>query len=155
MIKHNMKLILGLFIIISPNILNAENKFPVFKKTVCKVEINKNKFQELYLDIADTEQKRSYGLMNRKNIEPNTGMLFVWRDKQIRNFWMKNTYFNIDLFFLNKKGKILEVYENAKAFDETNIRSKNKVNFVVELKSGEYKFLKGDIFSCPFEELLK
>ena len=150
MTKHNKKLILGLLIIISPNMLNAENKFPVFKKTVCKVEINKNKFQELYLDIADTEQKRSYGLMNRKNIKPNTGMLFVWRDKQIRNFWMKNTYFNLDLFFLNNQGEIIEIYKNAKAFDETNIKSKEKVKYVLEMKAGEQNFQIGNKLKCNF-----
>ena len=76
--------------------------------------------------------------MNRKYIKPNSGMLFIWRDRQIRNFWMKNTRFNLDLFFLNNQGEIIEIYKNAKALDETNIKSQNKVNFVVELISGKY-----------------
>ena len=72
------------------------------------------------LDIADNEQKRSYGLMNRKDMKPNSGMLFIWKDRQIRNFWMKNTYFNLDLFFLNNQGEIIEIYKHARAFDETS-----------------------------------
>ena len=114
-----------------------------------------NNAQELSLEIADNEQKRSYGLMNRKDMKSNSGMLFIWKDRQIRNFWMKNTHFNLDLFFLNNQGEIIEIYKNAKAFDETNIKSQNKVNFVVELKSGEYPLLIGDKFNCPFKELLK
>ena len=117
--------------------------------------MNKNIPQKLSLDIADNEQKRSYGLMNRKDIKPNSGMLFIWKDSQIRNFWMKNTHFNLDLFFLNKQGEIIEIYKNAKAFDKTNIRSQNKVNFVIELKSAEYPLMIGDKFNCQFKDFLK
>ena len=60
--------------------------------------VNKKYPQELSLDIADNKQKRSYGLMNRRDMKPNSGMLFIWKDSQIRNFWMKNTHFNLDLF---------------------------------------------------------
>ena len=90
--------------------------------------MNKNNPQELSLEIADNEQKRSYGLMNREDMKSNSGMLFIWKDSQIRNFWMKNTHFNLDLFFLNNQGEIIEIYKNAKAFDETNIKSQNEVN---------------------------
>ena len=147
--------LLGIFLTILPSILYAEINSPIFKKILCSVNIGNNNAQELSLEIADNEQKRSYGLMNREDMKSNSGMLFIWKDRQIRNFWMKNTHFNLDLFFLNKQGEIIEIFKNAKAFDETNIKSNNKVNFVVELKSGEYKFLKGDIFHCPFKELLK
>ena len=145
------KTLLGIFLIILPDILNAEIVFPVFKKMVCTVEINKKKPEELYLDIADTEQKRSYGLMNRVDMNSNSGMLFIWKDRKIRNFWMKNTHFNLDLFFLNDQGEIVEIYKNARAFDKKKIKSKNKVNYVVELKSGKYPLLVGDKFKCPFE----
>ena len=146
---------LGFFLIISSVPVFAESNSPIFKQIVCSINVKKNNPQKLSLDIADNEQKRSYGLMNRKDIKPNSGMLFIWKDRQFRNFWMKNTHFNLDLFFLNKQGEIIEIYKNAKAFDETNIKSQNKVNFVVELKSGEYPLLIGDKFNCLFKELLK
>ena len=154
MIEKINIIILGFFLIILPERVLAESNQPVFKQIVCSINVNKNP-QELSLDIADNEQKRSYGLMNRKNMKPNSGMLFIWRDSQIRNFWMKNTHFDLDLFFLNKQGTIIEIYKNAKAFDETNIKSQNKVNFVVELKSGEYPLMIGDKFNCLFKNLLK
>ena len=147
--------LLGIFLIILPSILYAESNSPVFKQIQCSIDVKKNNPQILFLYIADNEQKRSYGLMNRRDMKPNSGMLFIWKDSQIRNFWMKNTHFNLDLFFLNKQGQIIEIYKNAKAFDETNIKSQNEVNFVVELKSGEHPFLIGDKFNCPFKELLK
>ena len=155
MLKKIKKILLGFFLIILSNTVIAQNNRLVFKQIMCSINVNKRNPQELSLDIADNELKRSYGLMNRRDIKPNSGMLFIWKDSQIRNFWMKNTHFNLDLFFLNKQGEIIEIFKNAKAFDETNIKSQNKVNFVVELKSGEYPLLIGDKFNCLFKELLK
>ncbi len=146
---------LGFFLTILPSSVFSEINSPIFKHIICSVNFGDKNAKELSLEIADNEQKRSYGLMNRKDINSNSGMLFIWENRQIRNFWMKNTYFNLDIFFLNNQGEIIEIYKNAKAFDETNIKSQNEVNFVVELKSGEHPFLIGDKFNCPFKELLK
>ena len=155
MIKKIKITLLGFFLTILSDPVFAERSSPIFKQIDCSINVNKNIPQKLSLDIADNEQKRSYGLMNRKDIKPNSGMLFFWKDSQIRNFWMKNTYFNLDLFFLNKQGEIIEIYKNAKAFDKTNIKSQNKVNFVVELKSGESPLMIGDKFNCQFKDFLK
>ena len=146
-IKTNL---LGIFLIILPETVWAESNRPIFKQIVCSINVNKNNHQKLSLDIADNEQKRSYGLMNRKDMKPNTGMLFIWKDSQIRNFWMKNTHFNLDLFFLNKQGEIIEIYKNAKAFDETNIKSKEKVKYVLEMNAGEQNFQIGNKLKCNF-----
>ena len=146
---------LGFFLTILPSSLFSEINSPIFKQIICSVNVGNKNAKELSLEIADNEQKRSYGLMNRKDINSNSGMLFIWENRQIRNFWMKNTHFNLDIFFLNNQGKIIEIYKNAKAFDETNIKSQNKVNFVVELKSGEYPLIIGDKFNCLFKDLLK
>ena len=147
--------IFGFIISVSVGTVYAQNNQLIFKQIECSIQSNKKKYKDLILDVADTVQKRSHGLMNRKDIKSNSGMLFIWNDRQTRNFWMKNTYFNLDLFFLNNQGEIIEIYKNARAFDETNIKSQNKVNFVVELKSGKYPLLLGDKFNCPFGVLLK
>ena len=146
---------LGILLIFWQSVLYAEINSPIFKHIICSVNFGNKNAKELSLEIADNEQKRLYGLMNREEMKSNSGMLFIWKDRQIRNFWMKNTHFNLDLFFLNNQGEIIEIYKNAKAFDETNIKSQNEVNIVVELRSGEYPLLIGDKFNCPFKELLK
>ena len=150
MIKQIKITLLGIFLTISPVTVLAESNRPVFKQIVCSINVNKNNPQELSLDIADNKQKRSYGLMNREDMRPNSGMLFIWKDSQIRNFWMKNTYFNLDLFFLNNHGEIIEIYKNAKAFDETNIKSKEKVKYVLEMNAGEQNFQIGNKLICNF-----
>ena len=150
MLKKIKTYLLGIFLIILSETVWAESNRPIFKQIVCFINVNKNNPQELSLDLADNEQKRSYGLMNREDMRPNSGMLFIWKDSQIRNFWMKNTHFNLDLFFLNNHGEIIEIYKNAKAFDETNIKSKEKVKYVLEMNAGEQNFQIGNKLKCNF-----
>ena len=142
--------ILGIFlIIVYPKIIFANLKVPEFKKIVCEITVNKKENKKLYLEIADTEKKRSYGLMNREEIMIDNGMLFIWDKSEKRNFWMKNTLLNLDLFFINMKGIIVGIYRNAKALDQKNISSNEKVTFVLEMKAGELKSQVGDKLNCP------
>ena len=145
--------ILGFFLItVSPKTIFANLQVPEFKKTVCDVTINKKKIKKLYLEIADTEKKRSYGLMNREEIMIDNGMLFIWDKSEIRSFWMKNTQLNLDLFFINMRGIIVGIYRNAIALDQKNISSNEKVTFVLEMKAGELKSQVGDKLNCPIIE---
>ena len=141
-------IILGIFLINSLFVFLANSNSSIFKHLECEIKFGNNKSKFLSLDIADTFEKRSYGLMNREKIETNEGMLFIWEDSEIREFWMKNTYFNLDLFFINQYGVIAEVYKNAKAFDERKIISKEKVKFVLEMKAGDIKANVGDNLIC-------
>ena len=141
-------IILGIFLINYSSFLSANLNTPIFSNIECKITLKNDKSKLLTLDIADNFEKRSQGLMNRKKLEPNSGMLFVWEDSKIRNFWMKNTYFNLDLFFINDEGTIVEIYKNAKAFDETNIISKEKVKFVLEMNAGDIHAKIGDNLTC-------
>jgi uncharacterized membrane protein (UPF0127 family) len=142
--------ILGFFlIIVSPKTIFANLQAPEFTKTVCEIIINKKEIKKLYLEIADTEKKRSYGLMNREEIMVDNGMLFIWDKSEKRNFWMKNTLLNLDLFFINMNGIIVGIYKNAKALDQKNISSNEKVKFVLEMNAGELKSQVGDKLNCP------
>ena len=143
-------IILGIFLTstFTKNIL-ASIYAPEFKKMDCEITINEKENKKLYLEIADTEKKRSYGLMNREEIKPDNGMLFIWKNSKKRNFWMKNTLLNLDLFFINRKGTIVEIYRNAKALDQKNISSNEKVSFVLEMNANELKSQVGDKLDCP------
>ena len=144
------RVMLGIFLItVPPKTLFANLQVPEFKKIVCEVTINKKEIKKLYLEIADTEKKRSYGLMNREEIMTDNGMLFIWDKSEKRNFWMKNTLLNLDLFFINLKGIIVGIYRNAKALDQKNISSNEKVTFVLEMNAGELKSQVGDKLNCP------
>ena len=151
--KFNFKkALLGFFLIYTCSIISANASIPVFQKVYCAIKINK-KYSKLFLEVADTFEKRKYGLMNREYIKPNSGMLFIWKDLEKRTFWMKNTYFDLDLFFLGKEGQVLEIYKNAKAFNEGQISSKEKAMFVLELNAGKHQIKIGDQLDCAYLKL--
>ena len=151
--KFNFKkVLLGFFLIYTCSIISANASIPIFQKVYCAIKINK-KYSKLFLEVADTFEKRKYGLMNREYIKPNSGMLFIWKDLEKRTFWMKNTYFDLDLFFLGKEGQVLEIYRNAKAFNEDQISSKEKAMFVLELNAGKHQIKIGDQLDCAYLKL--
>jgi len=155
MINYNNKILkialLGIFLIISNvELIYANINIPTFEKISCKIKFKNEKYLHIILDLADTEEKRAFGLMYRNAIAVKNGMLFKWKDNQVRNFWMHNTFVNLDLFFINDEGVIIEIYRNAMAMDKSNIRSKKKVRFVLELNAGELKGNIGDRLNCPF-----
>jgi len=144
-----IKLLLGFFLILYNFQSLADIDRTNFKDIICKINIKNNKNINLRLEIADTNEKRSIGLMYRNKINYNHGMLFLWPNSQIRIFWMHNTFINLDLFFMNQDGVIVEIYRNAKALDKFNIRSKVKARSVLELNAGEFKGNLGDKLDCP------
>ena len=148
-----IKSLLGIFLINVYFSIFAHAKTPEFEEIFCEIKINKKKQALFSLYVADTYEKRKYGLMNREYIKSNSGMLFMWKDLEKRIFWMKNTYFDLDLFFLGKEGQVLEIFKNAKAFDENQIFSKQKVMFVLELKAGEHEIKIGDKLNCAYLNL--
>ena len=151
--KFNFKkVLLGFFLIYTCSIISANASIPVFQKVYCAIKINK-KYSKLFLEVADTFEKRKYGLMNREYIKPNSGMLFIWKDLEKRTFWMKNTYFDLDLFFLGKEGQVLEIYRNAKAYNEDQISSEEKAMFVLELNAGKHQIKIGDQLDCAYLKL--
>ena len=145
-----IRLILGYFLIISFSPISSNASVIVFEEIVCEIKINKKNKTMFFLDVADTSEKRSYGLMNRESITPNSGMLFIWKNLQKRTFWMKNTNFDLDLFFLDKEGHVIEIYKKAKAYSEDIIYSKIKAMFVLELKASQHQIKKGDKLNCGY-----
>ena len=148
-----IKLILGYFLIILFLPISSNANVIVFEEIVCEIRINKKNKTMFFLDVADTSEKRNYGLMNREFINPNSGMLFIWKDLQKRTFWMKNTNFDLDLFFLDKEGQVIEIYKKAKALSEDIIYNKIKSMYVLELGANQHQIKKGDKLNCGYLKL--
>ena len=84
---------------------------------------------ELQLEKADTREERRKGLMNRKSLDNNSGMLFIWDDSSNRTFWMKNTYVPLDIVFVTAEKTIRTIKE---AEPQPNVTEEN-----LELYSSE------------------
>jgi uncharacterized membrane protein (UPF0127 family) len=88
-------------------------------------------------EIALTPEQHQRGLMYRKQLLPNTGMLFVFPTVDQVSFWMENTLIPLDMLFIDADGKIVTVHENAIPLDRTAIPSGKPVKAVLEISGGE------------------
>lgn len=88
------------------------------------------------VEIADTDASREQGLMFRKNLAANRGMLFDFRSPQTVTFWMKNTLIPLDLIFIAKDGHVISVARNAVPMSEALIPSGGPILGVLEVRGG-------------------
>ena len=91
---------------------------------------------DLNVEVADTVEKRTIGLMFRKTMPENAGMLFLFEDESVRSFWMRNTLIPLDMIFINRAGVIVHIHENAKPHDESRVPSVHPVSQVLEINGG-------------------
>ncbi len=89
------------------------------------------------VEIADSPQKRSQGLMYRRQLAPDRGMLFLYRRDQPVSMWMRNTYVALDMIFIRADGVIHHVHSDAEPLSEALIRSHGDVRAVLEVNAGE------------------
>jgi uncharacterized protein len=88
------------------------------------------------VEIADTEDLRAQGLMNRASLPSAAGMLFVYPAPMTARFWMENTLIPLDMIFAGPDGQILHVHENAIPLDRTTINGGAGVKYVLEINGG-------------------
>jgi uncharacterized membrane protein (UPF0127 family) len=88
------------------------------------------------VEIADTDATREYGLMYRKSLPPNGGMLFDFKVPQPVAFWMKNTLIPLDMLFIASDGRVISIVRNATPMSETPIPSGGAVLGVLEIRGG-------------------
>ncbi len=88
------------------------------------------------IEVVDTEEGRERGLMYRKSLAPDAGMLFDFLTPQPVEFWMVNTLIPLDMVFIADDGTVRSVHANAKPEDPTPIPSGAPVEFVLEIAGG-------------------
>lgn len=89
-------------------------------------------------EIADTPRLRQSGLMNRKCLPENYGMLFVYGDESFRSFWMRNTPIALDIAFLDRSGVVINVLTMDPQTD-ANYSSTGPVMFALEMAGGWFE----------------
>ena len=114
------------FFLITPHLLSNE-KIDV---------IISSKNITLNVEVAKTIQERRTGLMYRKNLLDNEGMLFIFPSENIIQLWMKNTYIPLDIIFISKNKVVVDIKKNMEKLSETIIKSKVKSKYALELNAG-------------------
>jgi uncharacterized protein len=92
--------------------------------------------------VADTDPRRQRGLMFVKEMDENTGMLFIYPKSQLVAMWMKNTYVSLDILFVRADGRIEHIVRNTEPLSLKTIECKTPVAAVIELKAGTADKLK-------------
>ncbi len=88
------------------------------------------------IQIADNDYDRELGLMFRKSMQENRGMLFIFPKEDIQNFWMHNTYIPLDMIFVNAKNKIITIQNADKTLSDQTYSSIKPAKYVIEVNLG-------------------
>lgn len=90
-------------------------------------------------ELALNDAQRAQGLMFRKSMAPENGMLFDFGEARDVAMWMRNTLIPLDMLFIARDGRITHIHENAVPHSEAIISSRGPVKFVLELNGGAAK----------------
>lgn len=88
------------------------------------------------IQIANTEFDRELGLMFRKSMEENQGMLFIFPVDTSQTFWMRNTYIPLDMVFINSQKRIVSISKNTQILSDQTYTSKGPAQYVLEVNAG-------------------
>ena len=141
----------AVFFIVNNFIINNEPevKYYTFKKEgeLTFTDSLGNTKIKIDLEIADSEYERQLGLMNRKSMAENQGMLFIFQYERMQSFWMRNTMIPLDMMFVNKDNKIITIHKNTKTLSAQSYPSTAPAIYVVEVVGGftdKYNIVNGD-----------
>jgi uncharacterized membrane protein (UPF0127 family) len=96
---------------------------------------------KLTVEVAADQKSQERGLMDRKALDPDAGMLFDFGRPQFVSFWMKDTYIPLDMIFVRADGTISTVEPNAIPLNTESIPSAEPVVAVIEINGGRARDL--------------
>ncbi len=92
-----------------------------------------------HVELAETLEKKTRGLMYRDHLNANKGMLFIFEEEDKHPFWMKNTLIPLDIIWINKDGEVVYMSKNTQPcrMDPCSIITPDKNSrYVLEINSG-------------------
>lgn len=88
------------------------------------------------VEVADTPQAQSKGLMFRTELDPDEGMIFPYDGTTAQSFWMKNTPLSLDIIYIGPDGRISNIAANTTPYSLQPVYSVGPVLGVLELVGG-------------------
>ncbi len=92
-----------------------------------------------YIEFATDDKQRQRGLMYRRSMEPDWGMIFIYPQERPLSFWMKNTYISLDMVFIDASGKVVGVIEEVEPLTLDPRAVATPARYVLELGAGVAK----------------
>ncbi len=88
------------------------------------------------VELAETPAQMEQGLMFRKELAPDSGMLFDFKQPTVATMWMHNTLIPLDMLFVDANGRIVNIHERAVPQSDAIIAAAAPVRAVIELNGG-------------------
>ena len=140
--RHNRWLLTSMLSLLAVTVVSAcaqSAKLPTVKGNF--VNEGGGKTPTFTLEVCANDAERSLGLMYRKALPDNTGMIFVFSNERDNTFWMKNTYIPLDMVFVDREMKVVGILEDVPPLNEAP-RSVGKPSmYVLEFSAGTMKKL--------------
>jgi uncharacterized membrane protein (UPF0127 family) len=92
-----------------------------------------------YVELAVTSEEISRGLMFREHLDPDKGMLFIYKYEGVHYFWMKNTLIPLDMVWINSNREVISISNDVQPCQTSQcplISPEQKVQYVLELNGG-------------------
>lgn len=96
------------------------------------------KGHRLLAEVAATDAQRAQGLMHRRMLPENRGMLFVFPDAALHGMWMMNTYIPLSVAFLDERGVIINI-EDMQPHTQTSHSAARPASYALEANLGWYR----------------
>jgi uncharacterized membrane protein (UPF0127 family) len=91
------------------------------------------------VEVAATEAQRRKGLMYRREMAEDHGMLFLFTEEEVQSFWMKNTILSLDMVFVSKDWEIVGILDRVPPQNEAPRKVDGVSQFVIEFGGGVMK----------------
>jgi len=127
--------ILGFFSLSSFGVPSAFGDV-LFKRASLTIQTNSGPTL-LNVEVADTDVRREQGLMFRRKLPDDGGMIFLFDREQEITMWMKNTYIPLDMVFIGSDWRIVNIAYNAEPFSTDVISSVRPASRVLEIAAGQ------------------
>lgn len=88
------------------------------------------------VEVARTEPARERGLMYRRHLDDDAGMLFVFDRMEHQSFWMENTYIPLDMIFIDDRLRVVGVVEDAEPLTRDAREVEGDSQYVLEVRAG-------------------
>lgn len=93
------------------------------------------------IEVPESDREKSYGLMFRRSIGDDEGMLFPYPTAHEITMWMRNTYISLDMIFIRADGIVHRIETDTEPLSERVIASEGDVTGVLEMKAGSARRL--------------
>lgn len=123
----NKNVFAAFFGLLLSGVVMAQTAMPVVELTAG--------FHRIEAEVAATDQNRQTGLMQRKSMPAQRGMLFVFPQPNAYCMWMRNTLIPLSVAFLDAEGKIINI-EDMQPQTEDNHCAKKMASYALEMNLG-------------------